>query len=149
VLAGLATGAMMPLAVAQTATAKKIKAGELAKLTKDWDAVEFKYEGIPSFLVRVPKPAKFDPKTSRELEVEVKDKDGKAQDIYLIAYQAVCTHLGCAVTFEPKDRALDCPCHGSSFDAATGARTSGPARGTLTGMKLLVEKDVVYATGTI
>jgi Rieske Fe-S protein len=149
-----ATGAgpaLLPLlgqALAQTAP-KKIKAGDLAKLAKDWEGLEFMYEGIPSYLVRVPKPAKFDAKTSRELEVKDKDKDGKDVVFYLVAYQRVCTHLGCAVDLDSKDKALSCACHGSTYNAADGARTAGPARLPLTGLKIMVEKEVVYATGTL
>nr|WP_254898301.1 Rieske (2Fe-2S) protein [Kitasatospora sp. NA04385] len=39
---------------------------------------------------------------------------------------SVCTHSGCAVN-PPKDGRLYCPCHGSVFDAATGAVITGPA----------------------
>ncbi|MFJ9441545.1 Rieske 2Fe-2S domain-containing protein [Kitasatospora sp. NPDC101235] len=42
------------------------------------------------------------------------------------AFSAVCTHTGCAVD-APKDGRLYCPCHGSRFDAATGAVLNGPA----------------------
>ncbi|MFE7527505.1 ubiquinol-cytochrome c reductase iron-sulfur subunit [Kitasatospora sp. NPDC057542] len=42
------------------------------------------------------------------------------------AFSAVCTHTGCAVD-APKDGRLYCPCHGSRFDAATGAVINGPA----------------------
>ncbi|WP_267884502.1 Rieske (2Fe-2S) protein [Streptomyces sp. NRRL S-350] len=39
---------------------------------------------------------------------------------------SVCTHSGCAVD-APKNGQLYCPCHGSRFDAATGAVVNGPA----------------------
>lgn len=39
---------------------------------------------------------------------------------------SVCTHSGCAVD-APKNGQLYCPCHGSRFDAATGAVINGPA----------------------
>lgn len=42
------------------------------------------------------------------------------------AFSAVCTHSGCSVD-APKNGQLYCPCHGSRFDAATGAVVNGPA----------------------
>ncbi|MCD0481918.1 Rieske (2Fe-2S) protein [Streptacidiphilus sp. ASG 303] len=42
------------------------------------------------------------------------------------ALSAVCPHAQCVVN-APKDGKLVCPCHGSQFDAATGALLVGPA----------------------
>src|SRR5687767_9328834 len=41
------------------------------------------------------------------------------------AFSAICTHQGCRVT-SVSDGAVRCPCHGSAFDAATGAVVAGP-----------------------
>ncbi|MFJ9693573.1 ubiquinol-cytochrome c reductase iron-sulfur subunit [Kitasatospora sp. NPDC101183] len=51
---------------------------------------------------------------------------------------SVCTHSGCAVD-APKNGQLYCPCHGSRFDAATGAVVNGPAKKPLP--KYAVTKD--------
>ncbi len=51
---------------------------------------------------------------------------------------SICTHAGCAVA-APKDGQLYCPCHGSRFDAATGAVITGPATKALP--KYTVTKD--------
>jgi len=46
-------------------------------------------------------------------------------------FTAVCTHQGCLVSRVSNGR-ISCPCHGSAFDATTGAVTSGPAESPLT-----------------
>lgn len=50
-----------------------------------------------------------------------RDRDGR-----LRRHSAVCTHLGCVVTWNPTERSWDCPCHGSRFDPA-GKVLNGPA----------------------
>jgi Rieske Fe-S protein len=42
----------------------------------------------------------------------------------VVAFSAVCTHQGCTVAAAAP---LACPCHGSTFDPATGKNLSGPA----------------------
>lgn len=43
----------------------------------------------------------------------------------IAAYSGYCTHNGCAL--RQNEAELDCPCHGSRFDAATGEVLLGPA----------------------
>lgn len=46
----------------------------------------------------------------------------------VVAFSAVCTHMGCTVAPSRADAAqLQCPCHGSTFAAATGENLGGPA----------------------
>lgn len=42
-----------------------------------------------------------------------------------------CTHLGCRLNFNEKEKLLICPCHQSKF-TMTGIRVDGPARRNLT-----------------
>ncbi|MEU9761396.1 Rieske (2Fe-2S) protein [Streptomyces sp. NPDC047985] len=42
------------------------------------------------------------------------------------AFSSKCTHQGCGLS-SVSDGAINCACHGSTFDVATGAATSGPA----------------------
>lgn len=43
----------------------------------------------------------------------------------VVCFSAVCTHAGCTVQVQGTQ--LDCPCHGSQFDALTGKVLQGPA----------------------
>ncbi|MBA2443114.1 MAG: Rieske (2Fe-2S) protein [Rubrobacter sp.] len=70
-------------------------------------AFEFEDEGEPAVLVHL--------------------EDGS-----FVAYSAVCTHQGCDVSYSEGSATLDCPCHGSVFDPASGGEpTGGPAQNPL------------------
>lgn len=50
-----------------------------------------------------------------------KGKDGRIKMI-----SAKCTHKGCTVRWDSKDKCWSCPCHGSKFDV-DGKVLHGPA----------------------
>lgn len=63
-----------------------------------------------------------------------------------VAYDAVCTHAGCQVSYDTKSELLLCPCHGAAFDPAQGATpVQPPANAPLTALTVHVDS----ATGTI
>ena len=63
--------------------------------------------------------------------VSAKTADGKPALVSrpkageIVAFSAICTHMGCTVN--PAGKQLHCPCHGSTYDAATGKVLHGPA----------------------
>jgi cytochrome b6-f complex iron-sulfur subunit len=60
----------------------------------------------------------------------------------VVAFSAICTHQGCTVMAAGKR--LECPCHGSIFDAFTGAVVQGPAQRPLGKVDVSVSgQDVV------
>lgn len=62
----------------------------------------------------------------------------------LHAFSALCTHQGCVVA-SVRHGSINCPCHGSRFDAKTGAVVAGPAPAPLAPVSVDVTGGVVYA----
>jgi Rieske Fe-S protein len=59
------------------------------------------------------------------------------------AFSATCTHRGCTVG-AVQAGVIACPCHGSWFDAATGAVLNGPATRPLPVIPVAVRDGNVY-----
>ena len=79
--------------------------------------------------------------------VAAESSDGKPvivsqpTDGEVVAFSAICTHKGCTVA--PEATLLKCPCHGSTYDLATGENTGGPAPAPLTEIAVKVDGDDV------
>ncbi|MFG2508417.1 Rieske (2Fe-2S) protein [Streptomyces rubiginosohelvolus] len=58
------------------------------------------------------------------------------------AFSSTCTHQGCAVK-DVSAGTITCPCHNSTFDAATGSPTGGPATQPLPAREITVEGDSI------
>jgi Rieske Fe-S protein len=56
----------------------------------------------------------------------------------LVAYSAICTHLGCAINEKlNRDNLILCPCHGSIYDPSSGAAVRrGPSDRPLPGLAI-------------
>lgn len=65
--------------------------------------------------------------------------------IGLVAYSDVCTHLSCAVLYQPDQNRLYCPCHEGVYDPFTGDVVAGPPPRPLPTIQLSVQNGVVYA----
>lgn len=63
----------------------------------------------------------------------------------VVAFSAVCTHMGCTVS--PAGKELHCPCHGSKFDAATGRVLHCPAQRPLPAVPVTVKGKQVLQKG--
>jgi thiosulfate dehydrogenase [quinone] large subunit len=71
-------------------------------------------------------------------DIVVRLADGR-----LVAHSAVCTHAGCTVAYQGGQ--IVCPCHGSRFDAQTGAVITGPAVTPLASRRVIQHAGEIYA----
>ncbi len=71
-------------------------------------------------------------------DILVRDAQGA-----LAAHSAICTHAGCTVQYSGGQ--LICPCHGSIFNAATGAVLQGPAVTPLPARRVIERGGQLYA----
>jgi thiosulfate dehydrogenase [quinone] large subunit len=57
-----------------------------------------------------------------------------------VAYDAICTHAGCTVDYDPASHLLICPCHGAEYDPAHGATVlQGPTDIALTSVSIHID----------
>ncbi len=110
-------------------------------LAKEWDTLEYTFEGASALLLRVPKPAEGDKRT-------LLARRGN-ETLYLVSYLLVCTHQGCKPALPNPERNLVCPCHGSTYKAADGSVLRGPARQMLEGIRLEARGGAIFAVGLL
>ena len=61
-----------------------------------------------------------------------------------VAFDAVCTHAGCTVQYDPSQQEIVCPCHGAAFDPSRGAAViNGPAQQPLTVLNVKVDAQIM------
>lgn len=65
-----------------------------------------------------------------------------AVDGSVVAHTAICTHQQC--TIAARGTEVQCPCHGSQYDPATGAVRRGPALTALAPVAVAVANGQVY-----
>jgi nitrite reductase/ring-hydroxylating ferredoxin subunit len=62
-----------------------------------------------------------------------------------VAYSQKCTHLSCAVYYQPERGRLYCPCHEGVFDPETGEPIAGPPQRRLPRIALGRDGDTILA----
>ncbi|WP_157248429.1 Rieske (2Fe-2S) protein [Nonomuraea typhae] len=106
--------------------------------------------GAASVLFLWPRPAEAEAETAKPVLARTKDirvGGGKiVKGKYVITrpkknvfrcFSATCTHQGCTVA-SVSGGTINCPCHGSKYDIATGAVVRGPAPRALPRKKIKV-----------
>lgn len=63
-----------------------------------------------------------------------------------VCFDAVCTHLGCTVQFEPQKSRIYCACHGGVYEMFTGAVVSGPPPKPLTRFLVEVQDEQIVVS---
>lgn len=124
-------------ASATQAKSVPVAVARVEELPAEWDERPFSFEGEQALLIRVPPPERT---FAGLLHVAGR---------HFVAYSRTCTHVGCTVNLPNRLRELNCPCHGSRFDAASGALLDGPARGPLRRVALQARGDVIHALGWV
>jgi thiosulfate dehydrogenase (quinone) large subunit len=67
----------------------------------------------------------------------------------VVAYDAVCTHAGCTVEYDPASVTIFCPCHGAQFDPAHKAQViAGPTLTPLPAIPIRVDPSSGDVTTT-
>jgi Rieske Fe-S protein len=62
------------------------------------------------------------------------------------AYEQKCTHLSCAVFYQPAADQIQCPCHNGWFDARTGIVLQGPPPRPLPHLDVVIKGEAIYVT---
>jgi thiosulfate dehydrogenase [quinone] large subunit len=83
----------------------------------------------PAADVPVGQAASFHDPATGDPSIVIQPRSGQ-----FLAFDAVCPHAGCTVGYDSTAKVILCPCHGSQFNASTGAVEVGPAA---TGLKRL------------
>ena len=63
-----------------------------------------------------------------------------------VALDAVCSHMGCTVSFDAPNTRIVCQCHGGVYDAHTGDNVSGPPPRPLKKFVAKIEPGLVTVT---
>lgn len=128
----VALGTLMVGSVAEAAAVPSKKVIALADV-KPWTPVSF---GFPENELAV------------LLNVDKSVPGGVGPHRSIVAFSALCQHMGCPVAFDEKTRSLKCPCHASMFDPVRdGMAFEGPATRGLPVIQLKIDGGNIYATG--
>jgi thiosulfate dehydrogenase [quinone] large subunit len=95
----------------------------------------------PAHAVPVGGAASFQDPSSGDPAIVIQPKAGQ-----FVAFDAVCPHAGCSVAFDQSQDILVCPCHGSLFNASTGAVEQGPAASGLRPITVTESSGQLFVT---
>jgi len=62
------------------------------------------------------------------------------------AFEQKCTHLSCAVYYQPDSDKIECPCHHGYFDARSGEVLQGPPPRPLPRLEVVIRGDEILVS---
>ena len=77
--------------------------------------------------------------------LKIKDQDVlfiRQSEEVILAFDPTCTHKKCTVDYDPDEKLIVCPCHGSTYDLE-GKVLKGPAKKPLTEYQAELSKDKI------
>lgn len=129
-------------------------AGVIIAVTGDGDNEgEFPRQTVAKVTdLRVNQPVSFEYplKGQSSILVDLGDEvpGGVGDNNSIVAYSALCQHMGCPVQFVPEGGYMLCPCHQSKYDPAReGNVIQGVAQAPLPRIELEIDGDDVVAVG--
>jgi arsenite oxidase small subunit len=108
------------------------------------DAIRFSFptEDRPAILIHL-RPGEYEHGDYRE-----GSQNQIINDDRFVAYDGVCTHLGCPANWKATDKETECPCHGGGFSPLDGTVLKGPPPRPIPKIKLEIdETGDIYAVG--
>jgi cytochrome b6-f complex iron-sulfur subunit len=109
-----------------------VKVGKTSDFPKVGSSLEFDFGGSPAIAVRT---------------ATAQANGLSANGLNFVALSRICTHLGCTIGLPDGTGNMGCGCHGSVFQAQTGAVVNGPANKPLASIKLELRGTDLYAVG--
>jgi nitrite reductase/ring-hydroxylating ferredoxin subunit len=88
-------------------------------------AVRFASESVVGFVLRLESD---DSQSAARYSSAIAENMSNTQKGAIIAMSAACTHMGCLVHWQSKDRTFVCPCHGGIFTESGGAANWSSAK---------------------
>lgn len=76
---------------------------------------------LPKEALDLPKNSSLMFKFGTQPALLIRHEDGS-----YTAMSAICTHLGCTVSYEVEQKRVFCPCHSGVYDAQSGKNVAGP-----------------------
>ncbi len=100
-------------------------------------------KGSTSARVEVGKLSDFPVGAVRRVGVDSQPVNVVRTSLGVVAYSAICTHLGCVVDWDAAGKRFACPCHAGFYDMR-GKVISGPPPQALRQYEVQVIDDVIY-----